>query len=285
MDSPNPASHAVDPAPGPADRPPASGIGGLLREWRQRRRMTQLDLAGEAQVSTRHLSFVETGRARPSREMLLHLAELLQVPLRERNAMLTAAGFAPAFSQQPLDAPRLAAAREALQSVIDGHEPYPALAVDRHWNLLLLNAAAARLLANLPAAMRTAPLNVLRLSLHPDGLAGRIINLGEWRGHLLTRLRAQVAGSGDPVLAALLAELAALPPLPGERATPVSSPSADVMMLLRLRTPLGDLALFSTITVFGTPVDVTLSEMALEAFYPADPASKAILRAMAEADG
>jgi transcriptional regulator with XRE-family HTH domain len=257
------------------------GVGDLLREWRQRRRMTQLDLACEAEVSTRHVSFVETGRARPSREMLLHLAELLQVPLRERNTLLAAAGFAPMFAQRSLDDPRLAAAREALQMVIDGHDPYPALAVDRHWNLLLINAAAQRLLAGVPPALLAPPVNVLRLSLHPDGLATRIVNLGEWRGHLLARLRLQVAASGDPQLAGLLAELAAYPPLPGEQPTPVSSPSAEVMMLLRLRTALGELALFSTITVFGTPVDVTLSEMALESFYPADPASAALLRKMA----
>lgn len=256
--------------------------GNLLRQWRQRRRLSQLDLACEAEISTRHLSFVENGRARPSRDMLLHLAELLDLPLRERNVLLLAGGFAPVYRERSLHDPSLAAAREAVQLVLNGHEPYPAVAVDRHWNLVLANAAALRLLADLPDALKQPPLNVLRLSLQPEGLGGRIVNLGEWRPHLLARLRAQVHASGDPVLAELLAELAAMPPLPGERAGAPSTPNADVVVLLRLRTPMGELALFSTITVFGTPVDVTLAELALESFFPADAQTAAILRALAE---
>lgn len=257
-------------------------IGALLRDWRQRRRLSQLELALEAEISTRHLSFVETGRARPSRELVLQLAELLQVPLRERNALLVTAGFAPVYSERPLDDPRLAAARAAVQLVLDGHDPYPALALDRHWNLLQANAAAQRLLQGIPAALLQPPVNVLRLSLHPDGLGPRIVNLGEWREHLLARLRRQVAASGDPVLHGLLQELAAYPPLAGETHGDPSTPHADVVVLLRLRLPQGELALFSTITVFGTPVDITLSELALEAFYPADAASAGVLRALAE---
>jgi transcriptional regulator with XRE-family HTH domain len=256
-------------------------VGELLREWRQRRRLTQLDLACDAEISTRHLSFLETGRAQPSREMLSHLAELLAVPLRERNALFLAAGYAPVFGERKLDDPQLAAAREALALVLRGHEPYPAVVVDRHWNLVLANQAAQRLLNGVPDELLREP-NVLRLSLHPDALAPRIVNLGEWRGHLLARLRAQVAASGDPKLAALLHELAAYPKLPGETAAPASTPRPDVVVLLRFRTPLGELALFSTITVFGTPVDVTLAELALESFFPADAASATILRRVAE---
>ena len=258
-------------------------VGELLRDWRQRRRMTQLDLACDAEISTRHLSFVETGRAQPSRDMLLHLCELLDVPLRERNALFLAAGYAPMFGERQLDGPELATAREALALVLRGHEPFPAVVVDRHWNLVLGNRAAHHFIAGVPPHLLTPRANVLRLSLHPEALAPRIVNLGEWRGHLLARLRAQVAASGDPVLAALLHELAAYPPLPGETREPPSTPRPDVVVLLRFRTPLGELALFSTITVFGTPVDVTLSELALEAFYPADEASAAILRQAAQA--
>jgi len=213
--------------------------------------------------------------------MLLHLAELLQVPLRERNAWLVAAGFAPLFGERRFDDPQLAAARAAVQLVLQGHEPFPAIAVDRHWNLLLANAAAQRLLADIPAELLAPPLNVMRLSLHPQGLAPRIVNLGEWRGHLLARLRSQVAASGDPALLELLRELSALPPLPGERRESASTPCADVVVLFRLALPQGELALFSTITVFGTPIDVTLSELALEAFFPADAASAALLRELA----
>jgi len=260
------------------DRP---AIGDLLRDWRQRRRMTQLDLACDAEISTRHLSFLETGRAQPSREMLLHLCELLQVPLRERNALFLAAGFAPMFGERRLDEPELASARDALSLVLRGHEPYPAVVVDRHWNLVLGNQAAHRLILGIPPHL-LAPPNVLRLSLHPEALAPRIVNLGEWRAHLLARLRTQVATSADPMLAALLHELAAYPPLPGETRDAPSTSRPDVVVLLRFRTPHGELRLFSTITVFGTPVDVTLSELALEAFYPADEASAALLRHAAE---
>jgi hypothetical protein len=207
------------------------------------------------------------------------------VPLRERNALFVAAGYAPVFRERPLDDPQLGAAREALQLVLSAHEPYPALVVDRHWNLVYGNRAALRLLDGIPDALLAPPLNVLRLSLDPHGFAPRIVNLAEWRAHLLARLRSQVAASGDAGLRALLDELSALPPLPGETrdARGPSTPMPDVVVLFRLRTPHGELALFSTITVFGTPVDVTLAELALEAFYPADAASAAILRRMAAA--
>ena len=259
-------------------------IGRQLRDWRERRRLTQLDLACDAEISTRHLSFLETGRSKPSREMVLHLAELLDVPLRERNAMLVAAGFAPVFRERALDDPAMARARDALQIVLTAHEPYPAIVVDRHWNLRMANPAAQRLLAGVPPEKLAPPVNVLRLSLEPDGLAKHIVNLGEWRAHLLARLRTQVAASGDATLRALHEELAALPPLPGEVRSPPSTPFPDVVVRLEMDSPLGRLALFSTITVFGTPVDVTLAELALEAFYPADEQTAQLLRAMASAD-
>jgi transcriptional regulator with XRE-family HTH domain len=254
--------------------------GSLLREWRQRRHLSQLDLAVEAEISTRHLSFVETGRARPSREMLLHLAELLEMPLRERNVLLLSAGFAPLFAERALDAPELAAPRAALEMVLTGHEPYPALVVDRHWNLVLGNRAAQRMLAAASPALLVPPVNILRISLHPDGLAPGIVNFGEIRSHMLHRLRRQVASTGDAVMAALLRELLAYPGDPPPAGDPFES-YAGVVVPLRYRTPLGELSLFSTIAMFGTPTDVTLSELALESFFPADAQSAEILRAMA----
>lgn len=259
------------------------GIGRLLRDWRLRRRRSQLDLACDAQISTRHLSFVETGRARPSRELILHLGKVLELPLRERNRLLLAAGFAPQFAEHALDTPLLQPAREAVQRVLTAHHPYPALAVDRHWNIMLSNRMAERLLSGVDPALRQPRPNALRISLHPRGLAPAIINLGEWRHHLLDRLRRLSASSADPQLAALLEELSAYPPLPGEdQPQTLESPLPDVVVLFRLRSPLGDLALFSTITVFGTPTDITLSELALEAFFPADAATAERLRQLAD---
>ena len=186
-------------------------FGEHLREWRQRRRMSQLDLASEAEISTRHLSFVETGRSVPSREMVLRLAERLDVPLRERNAMLVAAGYAPMYRERPLSDPALAAARQAVELILKSHEPYPAIAVDRHWNLLAANAMVPLMLAGADASLLQPPVNVLRLSLHPKGLAPRIVNLGQWRNHLFERLRQQIHATGDAQLVALLEELRAYP--------------------------------------------------------------------------
>ena len=267
-------------APAASLSAPAS-TGTLLRDWRQRRRLSQLDLALEAAISTRHLSFVETGRARPSRELLLHLAQLLDLPLRERNVLLVSAGFAPMYAERGLDAPELAAARSAIELVLRGHEPYPALALDRHWNLVLANRAAQRLFAQVAPALLVPPVNMMRLSLHPDGLGGALLNLDEVRTRMLYRLRRQVANTGDAVLTELLRELSALPGAPSASA-PVSDPYAGVVLPVRLRTPAGDVALFSTLAVFGTPVDVTLSELALESFFPADEASAQVLRRLAE---
>ena len=254
-------------------------IGDHLRSWRQRRRMSQLELAVDAEISARHLSFLETGRARPSREMVLKLAEHLNVPLRERNTLLVAAGFAPKFQERALDHPSLAAARQAVELVLAAHEPFPALAVDRHWTMVAANKAVAPLLTGIDAALLKPPVNVLRLSLHPKGLAPRIANLGEWRAHLLQRLRQQIEASADETLSALLEELK-LYPAHGAASGRAQAPRdyAGIVVPLELVTPSGTLAFFSTTTVFGTPVDVTLSELAVEAFFPADAATALALR-------
>jgi transcriptional regulator with XRE-family HTH domain len=252
-------------------------VGEQLRDWRQRRRLSQLDLATEAEISTKHLSFLESGRARPSREMVLHLAERLDVPLRERNTLLVAAGFAPIFSERRLDDPALAEARAAIDLVLKGHDPYPALAVDRHWNLVAANEAVRRLLAPTDASLLQPPANVLRISLHPKGLAPRIVNLAEWRAHLLSRLRRQVEISADPALAELLEELMRYPAPASAR--PLRPEQAHgVVIPLQLATDSGTLSFISTTTVFGTPVDVTLSELALETFFPADQETATALR-------
>lgn len=253
-------------------------FGEHLREWRQRRRMSQLDLAHEAEISTRHLSFVETGRSAPSREMVLRLAERLDVPLRERNAMLVAAGYAPMYRERPLSDPALSAARQAVDLILKSHEPYPAIAVDRHWNLLAGNAMVPLMLAGADASLLQPPVNVLRLSLHPKGLASRIVNLGQWRNHLFERLRQQVHATGDVQLAALLEELRAYPVPEGASETHLEGELLGVAMPFQFRSEAGVLSLISTTTVFGTPVDVTLQELALETFFPADAFTGDVLR-------
>ncbi|MFT3802761.1 MAG: helix-turn-helix transcriptional regulator [Burkholderiaceae bacterium] len=261
-------------------------VGALLRDWRQRRRLSQLDLALEADISTRHLSFVETGRASPSRDMILHLAERLDVPLRERNALLVAAGFAPMYDERPLHDPAMACATRAIELVLAGHEPFPALAVDRHWTMITANRAVAPLLAGCAPELLRPPVNVLRLSLHPQGLAPRIANHAQWRDHLLERLRRQWQVSADPVIAALLDELSAYPAPPA-----AAAPAADgdvraaghPAVAIPMQLVNGDelLSFYSTTTVFGTPIDVTLSELAIEAFFPADRSTTDALNRMA----
>ncbi|MBR0645227.1 helix-turn-helix domain-containing protein [Roseomonas hellenica] len=255
---------------------PSPSAGTMLREWRQRRRLSQLDLAGEAEISARHLSFVETGRAAASRQVLHRLAEGLAMPLRERNALFLAAGFAPAFAEHSLEAPELAAARRAIDLVLEAHAPFPALVVDRHWNLITANAAVPPLMAGAAPALLAPPINVLRLSLHPDGLASRIENLGEWRAHLLERLQRQIAQTGDAALLALREELVRYPfrssPRPPEALAGIAVP-----MLLRVPGLVRPLSLISTTTVFGTPLDITLAELALETFFPADAETRAWL--------
>jgi len=255
-------------------------VGMLLREWRQRRRLSQLDLACEAEISTRHLSFLETGRSLPSREMVLRLAEQLDVPLRGRNTLLMAAGYAPVFPERPLEDPALQGARKAIDLVLAGHEPYPALAIDRHWTLIASNHAVTPMLVGVDPSLLQPPINVLRLSLHPAGLAPRIANLGEWRAHLLARLRRQIEVSADPTLIELLRELSDYPVNDGDQSEISANDEeyAGVVVPFRLVTEGGTLSFFSTTTIFGTPVDITLSELAIESFFPADAATADMLR-------
>jgi transcriptional regulator with XRE-family HTH domain len=247
------------------------GIGPLLKTWRTKRRLSQLDLALEAGVSTRHLSFLETGRSKPSAQMVLHLAEQLEVPLRERNRMLLAAGYAPIYSQRPLH--ELGPIKDALDQLLASHEPFPAIVVDRAWNVVAANAAIEMLTAGAAPHLLEPPINALRLSLHPEGMAPRIINLGEWRAHLLRDLQAQVDATGDEEQTKLLHELQALPGPAGEPAP------HDVFVPLRVRGPDGELRFLSTRTTFATAVDVTVSELAIESFFPADPQTTAAIRA------
>jgi transcriptional regulator with XRE-family HTH domain len=262
-----------------AERSQPVHIGAHLREWRQRRHLSQLDLAGDAEISARHLSFVETGRAAPSREMVMKLAERLEVPLRERNVLLVAAGFAPAFPQRPLDDPALKSAREAINLVLKAHEPNPALAYDRHWNLVSANRMVAPLLEGVPERLLGQPFNILRLAFHPEGLAPRTVNLAEWAAHLLERLHRQCEITADPELIKLYNDLRSYP-LPA-RSGPLSPDNVAIPFKLRHKGEV--LSFISTPRVFGTPVDVTLSELALETFFPADELTARRLREMAPA--
>lgn len=255
-------------------------VGEHLREWRQRRHLSQLDLAVEAEISARHLSFVETGRAAPSREMVLKLAERLSIPLRERNVLLVAAGFAPAFPQRSLEDPALKSARQAIELVLRAHEPNPALAYDRHWNLVTANRMVAPLLEGIPERLLGQPVNILRLAFHPEALAPRTVNLAEWCGHLLERLHHQCAATADPQLLGLYNDLKAYP-IPA-RTAPLP-PDNNVAIPLKLRHNGEVLSFISTTMVFGTPVDVTLSELALETFFPADDLTATRMRQMAAA--
>ncbi len=255
-------------------------FGSLLREWRQRRRLTQLELSLTADVSTRHLSFLETGRANPSREMVLELADHLEIPLRERNVLLTAAGYAAAYPRRSLDAPEMRPVRAAIQQVLEGHEPYPAIAVDRYWNLVSMNRAAAVLAADVDQELLDPPANVYRMALHPRGLAPRVVNFAEFAHHLLARLRHDVTVSADPDLAALLGEVEAYPTVRAIGRAHAADPGA-VVVPVRLRHPHGELAMFTTVATFGTPGDVTVDELALETFFPADAETAGRLRRLA----
>ena len=252
-------------------------FGEQLRRWRRMRRMSQLDLALEAEISSRHLSFVETGRSRPSREMVLRLAETLDVPLRARNGLLVAAGLAPQYPERSLDDPALAPARRAIEMILKGHEPFPALAVDRRWNLVAANDALAPFLAGVAPALLAPPVNVLRLSLHPDGLAPRILNLAEWKAHLVQRLRDQHAAAADAELLALCEELQAYP-AGGEGVGESVRDFGGIAVPMVIEAGGARLSFLSTTTMFGTPVEVTLSEIAIEAFFPADEQTAAALR-------
>jgi transcriptional regulator with XRE-family HTH domain len=251
--------------------------GELLRDWRNRRRMSQLELALEAGISARHLSFVETGRSQPSREMVLTLAEHLQVPLREQNALLLAAGYAPVFSETSLDSVEMEPVRRALDAILSGHEPYPAVIVDREWEVVASNRPAQLLLEGVPEELLAPPLNALRVTLHPEGMAPHIINFREWSDHLLTRLHRQALLSQEPALAALERELLTYPGV--EPASGVSEPANMLFVPLRLRLPSGtELSLFSTLATFGTALDITLEELSIESFFPANEATEAYLR-------
>lgn len=263
-----------------------AAFGDQLRQWRRRRGLSQLQLSGLAEVSTRHLSWLEAGKAAPSRAMVLRLADRLDVPLRDRNALLACAGYAPMYAQRALDDPSLAAARAAVQRLLDAHEPWPALAVDRGWHLVAHNRLVPLLLGQVAPALAQPPVNVLRLSLHPQGLAPMIEGLSAWRTYVLQRLRRQIGATGDPQLQALLNELQALPAPPGHApwaATPddaaaTGASADDVAVPLILRTPLGLLRFITTMTVFGAPRDITLSELAIETLLPADAATGERLR-------
>ena len=255
----------------------APHAGQLLREWRARRNLSQFQLASNSAVSARHLSFIETGRSRPSREMVLHLAERLEIPLRERNRLLLAAGFAPVFRERSLDSDEMASVREALNRFLAAHEPYPALVLDRHWNLVLANAAVAPLLEGIAVELLEPPANALRATLHPEGMAPRILNFDEWSAHLVHRLRREIAVAGDEELEALLAEVLDYPNVRSDPPAVDAAAAAEIVLPLHLRHGSGRLSFFSTLTTFGTAADVTLAELAIEAFYPADADTARVL--------
>lgn len=254
----------------------SSPVGQLLRHWRHTSRLSQLELAGQAEISTRHLSFVETGRSTPSRDMVIRLAEHLSVPLRERNHLLMAAGYAPVYTENTLESPALTLVRATVHKVLVGHEPYPAVAVDRGWNMFDANASVAVLAEGVAPELLDPPMNVLRASLHPDGMASRIVNLAEWREHLFRRLHRQIAMTGDEELSALYEELRGYPG--GGDCAPGAPTGVDIAVPLRLRHARGELAFISTVTTFGTPLDVTVAEMTIESFLPANAETVAALQ-------
>jgi transcriptional regulator with XRE-family HTH domain len=259
---------------------PEPSLGDQLREWRGRRRLSQLDLALDCGLSARHLSFIETGRSRPTAQTLLRIAEHLEMPHRAQNALLLAAGYAPHYSQQPFDSEAMAPIREAVATVLDAHGAFPAIAVDRHWNVLAANSAVSALLADVAPELLAPPLNAMRLALHPGGLAPRIANFAEWSGHLFARLERQIAQTADRGLIDLHQEVVGYLPA-GATHERLPDPR-ELAVPLQLDTPLGRLSLLSTMTVFGSPVDVTVSELAIEAFFPADDGSAQILRRLSQ---
>jgi transcriptional regulator with XRE-family HTH domain len=251
-------------------------VGDVLRDWRQRRHFSQLDLASEAGVSARHLSFLETGRSNPSRDLLLRLADHLEVPLRERNALLLAGGFAPVYPERPLGDPALAAVRMAVDLVLKGHEPHPALAIDRTWNLVAANRAAGLFLEGVSPELLEPPVNVLRLVFHPEGFASRIVNRETLLPMLIERLGHEIEVTGDSRLEALRDELLAYPQT---RALGTHRPGRpEIVVPFQVQTDAGVLSFISTTTVFGTAVDVTVDELAIESFFPADPETAEAMR-------
>ena len=255
-------------------------VGALVRDWRQRRRLSQLHLALEIGVSARHLSFVETGRSRPSPELVESIAEELDVPLRERNTLLLAAGSAPRYRERALDDPAMRFAVESVQRMLAAHDPYPGVLIDRQWNVVRANAAAGALTSGLPPELLGPPINVYRVCLHPDGLAARTQNFGDWATYLIGQLERSLAVTGDPALQALADEVAAYPNVVSVLGGKDAVSADDQPLLVPFRLAIGDtrLSLFTTLTTFGTPRDVTLDELAVELFYPADEQTAALLR-------
>jgi transcriptional regulator with XRE-family HTH domain len=255
-------------------------VGQVLREWRERRRLTQLELGLESGISTRHLSFVETGRSKPGRELLLRVADQLQIPLRERNHLLLAAGHAPEFPERPLEDPELAPVREALDRILAVHEPYPAVVFDRGWNLVATNAPMSALpgLVEVDEALLEPPVNLLRLGFHPRGLAPLIVNLGAWREHFLERLARQIAITGDDGLRPLMEEVAAYPVPEGENAGAADTGGGGILGPVRLRAPTGELSFFGMFAGFDTPFEVNTSELAIELLFPADQTTAEAVR-------
>lgn len=261
-------------------RQSAPTFGEHLRTWRHYRRLSQEELASDAGISTRHLSYVETGRTNPSREMVLRLASRLEVPLREQNAFLLAAGYAPVYRESDFNAPSFAAAKQVVELVLKSHEPFPALAIDRRWNLVAANAMVAHLLTDVRASLLQPPVNVLRVTLDPLGLAPNILNLAQWRAHIFDRLSHQVAATADPALISLMAELRSLPAPADDQSEHVQGGHMGIAVPLKLRSPLGVLNLIGTTTVFGSPADVTLQELALETFFPLDEFTRHALQSL-----
>lgn len=253
-------------------------FGVLLRRWRERRRMTQMDLASAASSSTRHLSYLETGRAQPSREMVMRLTERLDVPLREANALLLSAGFAPAFRERSFS--ELPSARRAIEQILEAHKPYPAFAVDRHWNIVLSNRAIPQLYVDVAPELLRPPVNAIRLTLHPAGMASKIVNHSEWRGHLIDVLRRQFEATADPGVQRLLAEILAYPAPSGAAGLEAAAGPQRFATPLQIATSAGVASFLSTVTIFGTPTDVTLSELALEMLFPADTETISIVGAL-----
>jgi transcriptional regulator with XRE-family HTH domain len=263
----------------PADK----GVGPLLRAWREQRRVSQLELALRADSSARHISFIETGRSRPSEEMVLRLAEHLDIPVRERNALLLAAGYAPHYPETPLDDPALDALREGMERLIQGYEPYPALVVDAMYNVVAANRGILMLLDGIPESLLAPPLNAMRLTLHPQGLASRIRNLTEWRGHLLDQMQRQIALHRSEPLRALYEEVAAYPVPEAASDASEGQPAESVAYFalpLRIEHEGRTLSFISSISTFNTPMDVTVAELAIETLLPADPATVKYLHSL-----
>lgn len=273
-------------SPVPADErapPPADAIGAMLRDWRARRRLSQMDLALDVGVSARHLSFIETGRSKPSPQMLLALAERLEVPLRERNRLLLAAGYAPRYAERRLDADAMGPVNAALQRLLDAHDPYPGVVLDRQWNVMLANRAARALTVGLPDELHRPQLNIIRASLHPHGFSAVTVNFDDWGGHLIETLERQATKTGDPGLLALEHEVNGYPNVQAlrrrrEQQAPPAVPQLLIPCVVDL--PQGRISMFTTLTTFGSPRDVTLEELCVELFYPSDIASEGLLRSL-----